>query len=114
MTSQVVITEESHDFGFQRRPMARWADDGSVAKRGGKGGTFIRTLPLKQIEADIALIMASCTDAGSKRTRSSRDVKPIREPARRVKLESNPEVPPSSSPSDSAPNDKSGDKSDGS
>jgi hypothetical protein len=34
-----------------QRPMARWAEDGSVAKpRGGKGGTFVRCLTSKQIE----------------------------------------------------------------
>jgi hypothetical protein len=35
----------------EQRPMARWAEDGSVAKpRGGKGGTFVRCLTSKQIE----------------------------------------------------------------
>mmetsp|Transcript_28856 Transcript_28856/g.63197 ORF Transcript_28856/g.63197 Transcript_28856/m.63197 type:complete len:101 (-) Transcript_28856:232-534(-) len=72
--NQVVITEDSHDSGFRRRPMARWAEDGSVAKaRGGtgklKGANFTRCLPQKLIEMDLATIMASAPDHKRTRTR---------------------------------------------
>mmetsp|Transcript_5561 Transcript_5561/g.7518 ORF Transcript_5561/g.7518 Transcript_5561/m.7518 type:complete len:100 (+) Transcript_5561:182-481(+) len=67
---QVVITEDSHDCGFRRRPMARWAEDGSVAKpRGGKGILFLRCLTTKQIEMDLAQLLAADMPDGNKRTR---------------------------------------------
>jgi len=51
--------------------MARWTEDGSVAKpRGGSGFQFMRCLPLKQIEMDLATIMSAPMPDGNKRTRN--------------------------------------------
>jgi len=85
--------------------MARWAEDGSVAKRGGKGISFVRCLTIKQIEADLATIMAAPYPEGNKRTRS-RDVK---QPIKRMKQESNPDELPSASTGNGTPEERSDD-----
>jgi len=51
--------------------MARWAEDGSVAKpRGGKGTVFVRCLTSKQIETDLSQLLNSPLPDGHKRTRN--------------------------------------------
>ncbi|KAK3254646.1 hypothetical protein CYMTET_36146 [Cymbomonas tetramitiformis] len=91
---QVVVTEDSHDAGFRRRPMARWAEDGSVAKaRGGKGAVFNRCLTSKQIELDLAAIQAATpTSHEHKRTRT-------REPGQQAHKRGRADTSPSRAPS---------------